>query len=394
MVFDAIASAKPDAVFDLLEQFNADARPRKVNLTIGIYKDENLRSELFPSVRRAKELVASQELAADYLPIDGLVEMVDLLGPLVFGQWEEASGRIYGAHCVGGTGALCVGAQLLFHEVSPHFYIPHLTWPNHRGVLERIGAKIETYPYYSQEKGGLEFDLMVAALERMPKKSVVLLHPCCHNPTGCDPSLQQWKELSLVMREKELIPFFDCAYQGLGDGIEQDTMAIKTFLQDGHEMLVAYSCSKNFSLYCQRVGVLFAVCPNLEVKERVKSQVKRVIRGLYSNPPAHGARIVAEVLKREDLRSMWQTDLARVRRRLNLMREGLTQRLVAQHKHFAYLRGNKGMFSMLDLSLSQIQELRRKYGIYLLENGRLSLTGLNDKNLDDVANSILKIRGS
>lgn len=381
MFFGSVQEAPPDPVFGLAGAFKADKRTEKVDLMVGIYKDAALRAELLPSVRKAQEWVG--DLMADYLPMDGLREMVELLGPVVFGEgWDE--GRIYGAHVAGGTGALRAGMEFLAQEVGKAVYLSNPTWPNHKLIVERAGCKAEMYPYYG--KRGFDFEAMVGALERLAEKSVVLLHACCHNPTGSDPTAQQWKEISLLMRERELVPFFDCAYQGLGEGLEKDAEAVRVFLKDGHEMLVAYSCSKNFSMYCQRVGVLFVVGENGIVKQRVGSQVKRVVRAMYSNPPAHGALIVAEVLKRPDLRKMWEKDLAEIRQRLKVMREKFVQKT-----GFEYLRKSQGMFCFLDLNKEKAKELRDRFGVYILDNGRISLPGLNAKNIDYVVSSILAV---
>lgn len=395
MFFNSVNEAQPDPIFGLTAAIIADPRPQKVNLTVGIYKNENLQAELLSSVKKAKEQILGQDLLADYLPLDGLPELVALLGPLVFGEeaWKESQGRIYGAHTVGGTGALRAGAEFLAQEVGEKFCLSNYTWPNHRSILERVGCKIENYPYYNREKKNFDFDQMAPFLEKLSPKTIVILHGCCHNPTGCDPKAQDWKEISLIMREKKLLPFFDFAYQGIGEGIEKDAEAVRIFLQDGHEMAIAYSCAKNFSMYCQRVGALFIVNENVAVKQRVGSQVKRIIRALYSNPPAHGARIVAEVLKQEDLRRLWHKDLEAIRHRLNLMRESLVERLIAKAKDvdFEYLRGHRGMFSFIDLDKSQVQQLIDKFAIYLLDNGRISVAGLTTKNIDYVVNGILSV---
>jgi len=395
MFFDKVNEAKPDPIFGLLGTFREDPRKQKVNLMVGIYKDDNLKAELINSSRKAQEQILKDEIVADYLPIDGMGEMVALLGPVIFGDanWKSAQDRIYGAHTTGGTGALRVGAEFLLREVTQAICIPNHTWPNHRSVFEHAGCKVENYPYYNREKGGFDLDAMLAYLRHLPEKTAVLLHACCHNPTGCDPSIAQWNEISRVMKEKHLLPFFDFAYQGLGDGIEKDAESVRIFLRDGHEMLIAYSCSKNFSMYCQRVGALFVIDGSSTVKLRVGSQIKTIIRALYSNPPAHGARIVCEVLKNQELRQLWLKDLEGMRRRLNMMRESLIQRLVGRAKHlnFETLRSHKGMFSFIDLDKTQVQKLIDKFAIYLTDNGRISVAGLTTKNINYVVNSLASV---
>lgn len=394
MFFHEVGEAPPDPIFGLLGAFGADVRKEKINLMVGIYKDDQLRADLLSSAKRAKDDILGQDLMADYLPIDGLGELVELLGPLVFGTaWKGASGRIYGAHTTGGTGALRVGAELFAQEISKTIYVPNHTWPNHRLVLERAGCKVENYPYYSREKKGFDCEAMGEFLSKLPPKMGLLLHVCCHNPTGCDPTLEEWKKISKIMKEKRLLPFFDFAYQGLGDGVARDAEAIQIFMQDGHEMIIAYSCSKNFSMYCQRVGALYVVNEHASAKMRVGSQVKRIIRALYSNPPAHGAKIVAEILKRSDLCQIWEKDLEGIRRRLHLMRETLIQRLISKAKqmNFDYLRGHKGMFSFIDLNKIQVQKMIEKYAIYMTDNGRLSIAGLTPKNIDYVVGSLVSV---
>jgi len=395
MFFHEILEAKPDPIFGLNEAFQADVRSGKVNLIIGIYKDEQLRSQLMEVVKKVKLQTIQKDLMADYLPLDGLPEFLEQVGKLVFGEahWKEGHSRIYAAQAVGGTGALQVGGQFLAQEVVKTVAISTPTWPNHRSIFERAGCKVETYPYYSREKHGIEFDALCDSLKRMPEKTAVLLHPACHNPTGCDLSLNQWKELSRIFRERKILPFFDFAYQGLGEGIEKDRQAIEVFMNDGHEMLVAYSCAKNFSLYCQRVGALFVVDENAAVKLRVGSQIKKIIRSLYSNPPAHGVRIVASILQDEALREEWQRELGSMRNRVAVIRERLIEKLKihAPEVDFSFLRSHKGMFSFMDLDKSQVQRLIDGFGIYLIDNGRISLTGLNGNNIDYVASGIAAV---
>lgn len=395
MFFEQIHEAQADPVFGLVGAFRGDVRPQKVDLMVGIYKDENLQSDLFPSVRKAKELIGIQDVKADYLPIDGLAEWGDLLGAVVFGEtnWKEVRERTYTAQTVGGTGALRVGGELLAQEISKKICISNQTWPNHHSIFGRIGMKVESYPYYDRSKKGLDIDGMLSFLEQLDEKTVVLLHACCHNPTGCDLDEPQWKTISHTMQKKQLIPFFDFAYQGIGEGLEKDATAVRQFVKDGHEMLVAYSCSKNFSMYGQRVGALFVVNQSPATAKKVGSQVKKIIRALYSNPPAHGARIVAEVLKKEELKRLWQKDLEEVRHRIYLMRESFIQRLIHGSKKvdYSYLRSDRGMFSLLNLDPSQVRKLIDQFAVYLLDNGRLSLPGLTSRNLDYVVHSILSV---
>lgn len=388
MFFQEVPEGPPDPVFGLSGAFQADTRENKVSLLVGIYRDEQLNAPQLPSVIKAKKQILTEDLVADYLPIDGYPPFLNVVGALAFGAelWAGAKERIYSAQGVGGTGALRIGAEFLAQEVSRELSISHLTWPNHRQIFERAGFKVGTHPYYDKEKGCLDFQAWCGALEKLPEKTVVLLHACCHNPTGCDPTLKQWEEISSLMLKRKLFPFFDFAYQGFGDGVEKDNLAIQMFLKAGHEMLVAYSCSKNFSLYCQRVGALFAVARNGSEKGRVGSQMKRIIRALYSNPPAHGAKIVAHVLAHDELRLEWRSEVDGMRRRLMLMRE-----TVAQRVGYPFLRHQKGMFCCLNISVEQVHRLKEKYALYLLENGRFSLAGLNHENMDTVVQALLSV---
>jgi aspartate/tyrosine/aromatic aminotransferase len=395
MFFNAVPEGQPDAVFGLTAAFKADARPQKVDLMVGVYKDENLQSGLFPSVRKAKEEVLKDDLLADYLPMDGLPALYEELGGLIFGEaeWKRAHGRIYAAQTVGGTGALRVGAEFLAQEVAKTIYIPDPTWPNHRQIFERAGFHTETYPYYSRQHKKFDCEAACRKLETLPEKTVVVLHATCHNPTGCDPTPEEWKRLSDLFKRKRLFPFFDFAYQGLGEGLERDAAAVRLFMSQGHEMLIAYSCSKNFSLYCQRVGALFVAGGNAAVKLRIGSQIKRIIRSLYSNPPAHGARIVADILSRAELRKAWEGELEAARRRIVSIREDFVRRLIGsgEKNDFRYLLGRQGLFMYVDLTQSHVRRLIDEYAVYLLDNGRISVAGLTKKNIEYVTGAILAV---
>ncbi len=395
MFFHGVPEGLPDPIFGLNEAFRADPRTSKIDLVIGIYKDEALRTHLMSSVKKAKEQILTEDLAADYLPIDGLRSFCDEMGALAFGDdlWKAHQGRIYSAQMLGGTGALQIGAAFLAQEISKEAVLSTPTWPNHRAIFERAGCKVGFYPYYSRSLHGVDQEALFSFLKTLPEKTIVLLHQVCHNPTGCDFSQEQWRALSQLMRKQKLIPFFDCAYHGFGDGIEQDRIGLETFLHDGHEMLIAYSCSKNFSLYCQRVGALFIVGNDLSVKARVGSQVKRIIRSLYSNPPAHGARIALHILQNNALKREWQQELAAMRHRLAASRQLLIRCLSqeAPERDFHFLQRQKGMFSLLDLDPAETQALIRQFGIYLPENGRISLTGLSPHNTAAVAQGVATV---
>lgn len=398
MFFHDVPEGPPDPVFGLGGAFQADVRPNKVDLMVGIYRDEMLEPFLLPSVKKAKGQILERDGIADYLPIDGFVPFYEELGRLLFGKktWDEEQGRIYAAHATGGTGALRIVAEFLAQEVTRTIYIPDPTWPNHRQIFERAGCRVETYPYYNRQTKIFDCEAMCRTLETLPEKTAVLLHVSCHNPSGRDPSLDEWKLLSQVFKKGNLLPFFDCGYQGLGDGLDKDADSVRLFFREGHEMVVAYSCSKNFSLYCQRVGGLFVVDGDPAVKYRVGSQIKRIIRGLYSNPPAHGAKIVAEILQNGNLRKEWDNDLERMRNRIHANREKLISLLIAgtKKKDFHYLHNHKGLFMFIDLTKSQVQQLLDEWAIYVLDSGRINVAGLTQKNIKYVVEGLLRVTKS
>jgi aromatic-amino-acid transaminase len=387
-LFDQVAEGAPDPIFGLVGTFLADKRAEKINLMVGTYHDEQLRKELMPVVRKAKEAIASKDLLADYLPIDGLKSLPELLGGVLFGEkgWKESREWIYGAQGVGGTGALRAGAEFLAQHLSKVVAVPDPTWANHKAIFERAGFVVKSIPYYNRSEHRFDRGQYIEGLKKLEKKTVVLLHACCHNPTGSDPTEADWREISTVCKERELIPFFDMAYQGFGKGVEEDAYAVRLFLERGHEMLVAYSCSKNFSLYCQRVGALFAVCKNEAVKERVGSQIRRAIRAMVSNPPAHGAKIVEEVLTHH--KAEWVQELNQMRKRIESSRHALAQKL---SKHFQFILSHQGMFSYLDLTKTQVQTLIDKDAIYTLDSGRINVAGLTSGNIARVTDCITEV---
>jgi aspartate/tyrosine/aromatic aminotransferase len=329
---------------------------------------------------------------ANYLSFVGLPEFLGCLGSLVFGKGWDA-GRIYAAQSLGGTGALRVGADFLAQEVGRRVYVPQPTWGNHRNIFERAGFGVESIPYYCEAKHGFDGEGYLARLGALEPKSIVVFHAACHNPTGSDPTFEEWKKISAICKERSLLPFFDFAYQGFGDGLEEDARVVRYFLEQGHEMLVAYSCSKNFSLYSQRIGALFVICKDGQARERVGSQVNRIIRAMYSNPPAHGARIVAEILTSGDLCAAWKKEVDLMRRRIVAAHKGLFDLLIAKSKSrdFSFLKGRKGMFTYLDLSKAEVQALIEQHGVYTLDNGRISVAGLTPANTPIVAEKIIAV---
>lgn len=395
MFFDEVSEAPSDPVFGKIGVFNADPRKDKVNLMVGIYVDEFLKKRMFPSVIAAKDRASKNDQIADYLPFHGNSEFVGLIGTLLFGEelWKANQTKIYGAQALGGTGAVCLGAKFLVQEVSKMAAILQPTWPNHRNILERAGCSVVDLPYYSTQLHRFDSKNYFQALRALAPKTAVLFHASCHNPTGSDPTREEWRQIAHIMKEKNLVPFFDCAYQGIGDGMAEDAEAIRFFLKEEMEMVIAYSCSKNFSLYCQRVGAIFVVTKDEKSKHHVGSQMQRIIRGVYSNPPAHGAQIVVEVMRDPVLIRQWENEVNQARERLCNNREIFLRELIERSKtvDFRFAKHHKGMFSYLDLNEKQVERLKEKHAVYTLGGGRINLAGLNQENISKVVEAIVEV---
>lgn len=390
--FDRVPLLPQDPIFKLPIAFAADPRSHKVNLGVGVYKDALGNSLLLTSVRDAEKILLQKEKNKDYLPIDGLPAFNQGISSLVFGK--ELPPALFTVQCPGGTSALRTGADFLVREISRVIYIPEKTWPNHQLVFTRSGMDVRTYRYYDEEKKELNFEGLVKDINQMPAGSAILLHASCHNPTGLDPTQEQWQELSSLIRKARLIPFFDCAYQGFAKDLDADVESIRRFVADGHEMLVAYSCSKNFGLYCERVGALSIVASNQENLEKVNSQIKKIIRSNYSNPPRHGASIVAEILQSESLKKDWVEELSNMRTRLQQMRETLVA-ILQKDEHVEYdwsfIQKENGFFSYLGLNPEQVETLTNKHAIHLPSDGRINIAGLNSNNIEYVAKALIEV---
>ena len=394
--FDAVEMAPRDPILGLNEQFLADARPMKVNLGVGVYTDENGKIPLLACVRAAEETMMEAPKPRGYLPIDGIAAYDQATQALVFGADCPArrDGRIATVQAVGGTGGLKIGADLL-RMLSPQarVLISDPSWENHRALFEGAGFAVANYPYYDAKTHGVDFAAMRAALEAAEPGTIVVLHACCHNPTGCDLTPAQWQEVVAVLVARRLTPFLDMAYQGFGDGLAEDGRAVQLCLDAGLDFFVSTSFSKSFSLYGERVGALSVVCASREAAARVLSQLKRVIRTNYSNPPTHGAAAVALVLATPALRSMWEGELAGMRQRIKRMRVELQRRLVAAGAHIEtdFITRQRGMFSYSGLGQAQMQRLRSEFGIYGVDSGRICVAALNDGNLDAVVSAIARV---
>ena len=395
-MFDAVEMAPRDPILGLNEQFNADPNPAKVNLGVGVYYDDNGKLPLLACVAAAEKQMLEAPKARGYLPIDGIAAYDKAVQGLVFGADSDAvkGGRIATVQGLGGTGGLKIGADFLKKvEPTAQVLISDPSWENHRALFTSAGFTVGTYPYYDAAAKGINFDGMLAALNGAAKGTIVVLHACCHNPTGYDITPAQWTQVVQVVKARELVAFLDMAYQGFGEGIAEDGAVIEQFLAADIDFFVSTSFSKSFSLYGERVGALSVVCASKDEAARVLSQLKIVIRTNYSNPPTHGAQIVATVLTTPALRAMWEEELAGMRVRIKAMRGALVEKLRAAgiKQDLGFITRQKGMFSYSGLTKEQMQRLRSEFGVYGVDSGRICVAALNSKNIDYVVTSIAKV---
>jgi len=396
LLFAAVEMAPRDPILGLNEAFNADTRTTKVNLGVGVYYDDNGKIPLLGAVRAAEEARLKAAPPRGYLPIEGIAAYNQAVQTLLFGKESPltAAGRVVTAQALGGTGALKIGADFLKRLLpGSTVYISDPSWENHRALFESAGFPVDTYPYYDAATRGANFAAMKAKLATLPARSIVVLHACCHNPTGADLTEAQWKEVVEAVRERDLVPFIDMAYQGFADGIAQDAVALNLFAASGLDFFVSSSFSKSFSLYGERVGALSIVTQSKEEAGRVLSQLKRVIRTNYSNPPTHGGAVVAAALSSPELRQMWEDELAGMRVRIREMRVGLVDKLKSKGvaQDFSFVVQQRGMFSYTGLSAAQVDKLKNDFGIYAVSTGRICLAALNSRNIDYVAESIAAV---
>lgn len=392
-MFEHVDAYPGDPILSLLEGFTEDKRPNKVNVSIGLYYDDQGRIPVLKSVAEAQERV-DRKAPHTYLPMDGIASFRESVGKLVFGEDASVRERTAMIQSIGGSGAIHVAARFIkkyFPESK--IWISDPTWDNHRVLIEAAGVPVETYPYYDPVTQGIKFGEMLALFETLPEKSVVLLQPSCHNPTGVDLRHDQWKEIARVLRARKLIAFMDMAYQGFGNGLEEDAWPIRLFAEANIPMFVSTSFSKNFSLYGQRVGALAVVCQRKEQAVRVQGQLKSIVRQVYSSPPAYGAQIVSAVLNDKELFLLWSSEVQQMRSRLGEMRSGLRKILeaLAPNQSWKFLTDQKGMFSYTGLSAQDVDRLRIDHGVYLVRSGRLCLTGLTTANLASVADAIVSV---
>jgi aromatic-amino-acid transaminase len=395
-LFAAVEMAPRDPILGLNEQFNADPNPAKVNLGVGVYYDENGKLPLLKCVAAAEKQIQEASKPRGYLPIDGIAAYDKAVQGLVFGAESAAvlEGRVATVQGLGGTGGLKIGADFL-KRLNPNaqVLISDPSWENHRALFTSAGFTVNTYPYYDADKRGVNAAGMLAALQAAPKGTVVVLHACCHNPTGYDLTPAEWAKVVDVVKAQGLVAFLDMAYQGFGDGIAQDGAVVAQFLASGVDFFVSTSFSKSFSLYGERVGALSVVCESKEEMTRVLSQLKIVIRTNYSNPPTHGAQVVATVLTTPALRAMWEDELGGMRVRIKKMRTSLQAKLQAAgvKQDVSFITRQNGMFSYSGLNKDQMQRLRQEFGIYGVDSGRICVAALNEGNIDAVVAAIAKV---
>jgi aromatic-amino-acid transaminase len=391
--------APRDPILGLTEQFNADPNPAKVNLGVGVYCDETGKLPLLRCVLAAEAAMAQAPKARGYLPIDGIAAYDQAVQAQVFGATRLAlsQGRVATVQALGGTGGLKIAADFL-RRLQPvdhpaRVLISDPSWENHRALFEGAGFDVQAYPYYDATRRGLNVAAMLAALSGAQAGSIVVLHACCHNPTGCDLDAAQWRDVIAAVKARGLVAILDMAYQGFGDGLAEDGAAVALFMDAGLEFYVATSFSKSFSLYGERVGALSVVCESKDAAARVLSQLKRVIRTNYSNPPTHGAQVVAAVLTTPALREQWEAELRAMRTRIQEMRKLLRARLEAKVPGWdvGYITSQKGMFSYSGLNREQMKRLRSEFGVYGLDSGRICVAALNHNNIDRVVDAIARV---
>jgi aspartate/tyrosine/aromatic aminotransferase len=396
-MFQTLPQAPPDAILGLAEAFRQDPNPRKINLSVGVYQDENGRTPILECVKRAEERLLAKETHKSYLPIEGHAGFAAHVQRLLLGASHAvvSSGRAVTAQTPGGTAALRVAADLLKrHFPRARVWLSTPTWANHPAIFQAAGLEVVTYPYLDRAGRGLDLAGMLERLSGAAAGDVVVLHACCHNPTGVDPTLPQWAQVGEVIRQRELLPLVDFAYQGFGQGLEEDAAGLRRLAEAAPELLVASSFSKNFGLYGERVGALTVVAADREAAQRTLSQVRVAIRTNYSNPPLHGAAIVACILDDAELAGLWQQELAAMRQRIAQMRSLFvaTMRRKAPHHDFSFIEQQRGMFSFSGLTNLQVDELRTRHSVYVVGNGgRINVAGMTPTNMEPLCDAIAAV---
>ncbi len=395
-MFQHVEAYAGDPILTLVETFNKDTRNPKVNLGIGLYYDEEGRIPLLPSVQKAEARRVAEAGPRSYQPMEGAANYRTAVQQLLWGAGHEAvqAGRIATIQTIGGSGALKIGADLLKRYFpDSEVWVSAPTWDNHRAMFEGAGFVVRDYPYYDAASGGVKFDDMIACFKALPARTVVLLHPCCHNPTGVDLSPAQWEQVIEVVKQRDLLPFMDIAYQGFGDSLEEDAFAIRAMTAAGVSFFVSNSFSKNLSFYGERCGGLSVVCQDAEEAARVLGQMKATVRRNYSSPPTHGGQVTALVMTEPALRAEWEGEVTEMRERIKAMRQKLYAVLSAKvpGRDFSYFIKQRGMFSYTGLTPEQVDRLREEFAVYLVRSGRMCVAGLNSRNVEYVADAMAEV---
>ncbi|AZG36222.1 MAG: amino acid aminotransferase [Shewanella psychromarinicola] len=396
MIFSQVTLAPADPILGLTDAFKADARPHKVNLGVGIYKDEAGQTPILSSVKKAEAILLETEKTKNYLGIEGVQAYNQVVQDLLFGPQSNiiANKRAVTAQAPGGTGSLRVASEFLVRNTrSTTIWVSNPTWANHKNIFETAGLTVKEYRYYKAETHDMDFDAMLADLANANAGDVILLHGCCHNPTGIDLSIEQWKQVANICVEKSLLPLFDFAYQGFGAGIEEDAQGLRAVASVVPELLIANSFSKNFGLYNERIGAVTIVAENQDDAVRSFSQIKKNIRANYSNPPAHGGLIVSTILSDKALRQEWEAELTLMRERIADMRSLFVESLKAEgvKQDFSFISRQNGMFSFSGLNKSQVARLKDEFAIYIVGSGRISVAGLTKNNMPAVCKAIAQV---
>ncbi|WP_085247039.1 amino acid aminotransferase [Gilliamella mensalis] len=390
-MFEYLTAAPADPILGLADLYNKDERSNKINLSVGVYKDETTKTPILESVIKAEHFLLNNETTKSYLPIDGVKAFNMATQILLLGRENERTRTV---QTPGGTGALRIMADFLARRTKvKRVWVSNPTWPNHRSVFQAAGLEVREYHYYNPQTHTLDFDAMMSSLSLVASGEAVLFHGCCHNPTGIDPTPEQWQAISDLALKNGWLPLFDLAYQGFGKGIEEDVYGLRLFAQNHPELLIASSYSKNFGLYSERVGAFTLIAANAEIADRAFSQVKTIIRANYSNPPAHGAKIVSYILNNEELKEEWIDELTSMRQRIHRMRQLFVKTLQDKgaNQDFSFIAKQNGMFSFSGLNEEQVLKLRHDYGIYIVNSGRINVAGMTLDNMSRLCESIVQV---
>jgi len=395
-MFESLKPLPTDAILGMMALFRADPDPRKIDLSVGVYQDERGRTPILESVRRAERALLESQDTKTYVAIAGNAAFNRGMEGLLFGAAHSAvaDGRVVTLQTPGGSGALCVAAHLIRRaKPDARVHISEPSWPNHIPLLTLSGLEIATYPYYDHNAHHVDFERMVEAVEKIPSGDLLLLHGCCHNPCGADLKREEWQTLAEICERRGIVPFVDLAYQGFAEGIDEDAYGVRLMSERLPEVVVVSSCSKNFGLYRERVGAVSIVARDAESTKGVAAHAANVARGIYSMPPDHGAEIVARVLGDAELRALWEREVGEIRTRLNALRRLLVDRLAerATPVDFSFIAQERGMFSFLGIGRERVIELRERFHIYMIESSRINIAGINEANVDYVADSIAAV---